>query len=271
MESPQFRLDQFEGPLDLLYTLVKTNKFNILDLPIGLLCDQYMTYIREAERLDMEIATEFLVTASDLMLIKSKMMLPRQEADEKDPRAELADALLRYQQAKEATIPLHAMYSIFSARMTKDTDEISTDRTFVADQEVSDLYAAMRRIISLNEEKPLQKLKFAPMISKPIVSVEVKIMGILRHLRTSFEETKKPTSLEELLADSTSRPDMIAIFLGVLELLKLQKILIAREESSDSILSAETTFVINDSKPDDEPITVSEFSQDGTAADNNES
>ena len=102
METVTYRIDQFEGPLDLLLTLIQKNKVNIEDIPIALICDQYLEYIHAAQMLDMEVAGEFIVMASELMLIKSKMLLPRAEEDEKDPRAELADALLRYQQAKQA-------------------------------------------------------------------------------------------------------------------------------------------------------------------------
>ena len=92
----------FDGPLDLLLTLIQKNKVSIEDIPIALICDQYMAYITEAERLDMDLASEFIVMASELMLIKSKMLLPKAEPEEEDPRAELAEALLKYQQAKAA-------------------------------------------------------------------------------------------------------------------------------------------------------------------------
>ena len=101
MESVTYRLDQFEGPLDLLLTLIQKNKVNISDIPIALICDQYVATIADAQRLDMDVAAEFLVMASELMLIKSKMLLPRAEEEGEDPRAQLTDALLRYQQAKD--------------------------------------------------------------------------------------------------------------------------------------------------------------------------
>ena len=94
-----YRLDQFEGPLDLLLTLIQKNKVSITDIPIAIICDQYMAFITEAQEMDMDIASEFIVMASELMLIKSKMLLPRVEEEEEDPRAQLTDALLRYQQA----------------------------------------------------------------------------------------------------------------------------------------------------------------------------
>ena len=90
MEPLTYHLETFDGPLDLLLSLVQKNKVDISDIPIFLICDQYMAYIQAAESLDMDMASEFLVMASELMLIKSKMLLPRVEPEEEDPRASLA-------------------------------------------------------------------------------------------------------------------------------------------------------------------------------------
>ena len=248
MESLTYRIDQFEGPLDLLLTLIQKNKVNIEDIPISLICDQYLEYIQAAQDMDMEIAGEFIVMASELMLIKSRMLLPRVQEDEKDPRAELADALLRYQQAKLAAAKMAPLYSLYSGRMVKDTDEISIDKTFVADQQVTSLCAAVRRIIAANESRPkVEKQIFAPMIAKPIVPVEVKIVGILHRMSQN-----KSTSMKALLSDATSLPDLIAIFLGILELIKVRKILI--EEDPDSyvvIHGTDTQFSVNEEEPTD--------------------
>ena len=135
MDALTYKLETFEGPLDLLLSLIHKNKVNIEDIPIVLIFDQYMEYIREAEQMDMELASEFIVMASELMLIKSKMLLPRVNEEEEDPRRQLADALIKYQQAKAAALVLTPMYAAYSGRMVKDTDEISVDKTFVADQD----------------------------------------------------------------------------------------------------------------------------------------
>lgn len=244
MDALTYRLETFEGPLDLLLSLIHKNKVNIEDIPIVLIFDQYMEYIREAEQMDMELASEFIVMASELMLIKSKMLLPRVDEEEEDPRRQLADALLKYQQAKAAALVLAPMYAAYSGRMVKDTDEISVDRTFVADQSTEELCLAVRRIITYNAalEKAKSKEPFTPMISKPIIPVEVKIVGILGHL-----EKTRSASLEELLMESTSLPDMIAIFIGVLELMKVNRIRMIEEEDDvpKALHSVSTRFEIN--------------------------
>ena len=246
METITYRLDQFEGPLDLLLTLIQKNKMNIEDIPISIICDQYLEYLREAQSMDMEVAGEFIVMASELMLIKSRMLLPRAEEDEGDPRTDLADALRRYQQAKEAAKKMAELFKVYSGRMVKDTDEISIDTTYVADQQVTSLLLAVRRIIAANESRPkLEKAVFAPMIAKPIIPVDIKIVGILHRMEKKKKD--EPTSMKELLADATSLPDLIAIFLGILELMKVRKIKMQEDEYSDnSVHGIDTAFLINE-------------------------
>ncbi len=246
MEALTYRLDQFEGPLDLLLMLIQKNKVNIIDIPIALICDQYLEYLKAAQDMDMEIAGEFIVMASELMLIKSRLLLPRVEEDEKDPRADLAEALLRYQQAKEAVAKMIPLYQTYSGRMVKDTDEISVDTSYVADQEVTQLCAAVRRIIAANESRPrAERQTFAPLVAKPIIPVDVKIVGILHRM-----SRKRDTSMQELLHDAVSLGDMIAIFLGILELVKVRKILIDEDPDSYTVIhGVDTRFVVNDAPP----------------------
>ena len=254
MEAVTYRLEQFEGPLDLLLTLIQKNKVSITDIPIALICDQYMSYIAEAQELDMDVAAEFIVMASELMLIKSKMLLPREEETEEDPRAQLADALLRYQQAKEAAAKLTPLYSYFSARMVKDTDEISVDKTFVHDQEVTDLCTAVRRIIAYNNaiEKAANHT-FTPMISKPIIPVEIKIVSLLRTM-----EHRGVATLSDLIENEATLPDLIAAFLGVLELIKVRRLLVADDiDETNALLNASTRFILN---TDEETVEDAEIS-----------
>ena len=251
MDALTYKLEQFEGPLDLLLSLIQKNKVSITDIPISLICDQYIEYIAQAQALDMELASEFIVMASELMLIKSKMLLPKTEEEAEDPRATLTDALLRYQQAKEAAQKLTPMYAYYSGRMVKDTDEISVDKTFVADQDVTALCAAVRRIVAYNNAlEHAATTTFKPMISKPIIPVEIKIVSILRRI-----ERQGAASLEELIECEATLPDMIASFLGVLELIKVRKLLIADRvdgewNKENALLGASTRFIINTNADD---------------------
>ncbi len=256
MEAMTYRLDQFEGPLDLLLTLIHKNKVSITDIPIALICDQYMEYINGAQELNMDIASEFIVMASELMLIKSKMLLPKEEDDAEDPRAQLTDALLRYQQAKEAVQKLTPLYAYYSSRMVKDTDEISVDKTYVQDQQVTSLCTAVRRIIAYNNAlEKAANTTFKPMISKPIIPVEIKIVSIIKTI-----EKRGMATLEDLLMQESTLPDLIAGFLGVLELIKIRRLLVCDgDDGENAVLDASTRFILN---TDEASVDTSEYEID---------
>jgi len=217
-----YRLDQFEGPLDLLLTLISKNKVSITDIPIALILDQYMEYIAEAQKMDLEIASEFIVMASELMLIKSRMILPHEEGTENDPRREIADALLLYQQAKKAAEELGPMYQIYSGRYVKETDEVPPERGLPLNLNpelmVKALSGVLRRIkIAEEARKPSELVN--PLIKHHVVSVEDKIEEMAKLL-----EEKTEVSLYDLLKDSESRAELVARFMGVLEMIKIQRI-----------------------------------------------
>ncbi len=252
MENMTYKLTDFEGPLDLLLALIEKNKMNILDIKISLICDQYLEFLAEAEAMDMDIATDFLNMASQLMVWKSEMLIPHEEEGEKPPRFELSDILIRHQHAKEAAPKLHPLYAYFSNRFVKDTDEISPDRTFVADQDVESLLSAVRRINAYRDSIERVKTAFVPMTSKPIVPVEGKIVIILDTLTTRGTAT-----LRELLIDAPSIADLIASFMGILELMKVRKIIMEDgEDEGNSVHGEGTRFFLNPDAPTDEKIDI---------------
>lgn len=263
MENITYRLSDFEGPLDLLLNLIEKNKMDILNISISLICDQYLEFLEQAEDMDMEIATDFLKMASQLMLWKSESLLPHEIPPEKPPRFDLTDLLVRHQHMKEASQKMHPLFAYFNNRMIKDTDEISPDKTYVADQVVEDLIAAVRRINAYRETIEKAKTNFTPMISKPIIPVEGKINIIMQTLQAQGTAT-----LRELLIDAPSLADMIASFMGVLELIKTRKILIeelVEGDDGDSVHGEQTRFFINP----DGPVEESGNKDTDTAADGN--
>lgn len=223
-EQLTYRLDQFEGPLDLLLTLISRNKVSITDIPIAMICDQYMAYIEEAERMDLEIASEFIVMASQLMLIKSQMILPHEEGTENDPRREIADALLLYQQAKLAATKLRPLYDEYSSRFVKGTDDVPPEKGLPLNLDPSMMIKALNSVlrrmrIAEAERKPADLVN--PLIKHKIVSVEEKIEEICKLL-----EDREDASLFFLLKDADSRSELVARFMGVLELIKINRIII---------------------------------------------
>ena len=237
LDQITYRLDQFEGPLDLLLALIQKNKVSITDIPISLICDQYMEYLEEAQKMDLEVATEFIVMASDLMLIKSKMLLPHEEGTENDPRREIQNALLLHQQAKLAAEKLKPMYDDYSGRFVKGQDSVPPERGLPLDLDpdllVKALNAVLRRIkVAEAVRKPQDMVN--PLIKHKIVSVEEKIEQICELL-----EEHEEASLFFLLKDSDSRSELVARFMGILELIKIQRIKITSIKIIEDVVEYE--------------------------------
>ncbi len=248
IEQLTYRLDQFEGPLDLLLTLISKNKVSITDIPIALICDQYMEYIEAAQRMDLDIASEFIVMASELMLIKSRMILPHEEGTENDPRREIADALLLYQQAKLAAKELRPMYDEYSGRVVKGTDDIPPERGLPLDLDpnllIKALGTVLRRMkVAETARTPVELVN--PLIKRKVVSVEEKIEEICELLSSRGE-----ASLFTLLCDADSRPELVARFMGILELIKQGRISITSIKVIEDVVEYEEnglnmTFILN--------------------------
>lgn len=220
------KIETFEGPLDLLLSLIAKNKMNIEDIQISVICDQYMQYINTMQSLDINLSAEFIVMASELMYIKSKILLPKMNDDEEDPREELARALLEYQRAKEASSKLSGMYALYSGRMVKDTDEIRADRSYVAEHDVNLLSAALMRVMSnieISDAEASEKIK--PLISTKTVSVGSKVYSILRVLLTNGGRV----NVLECFRGVTTKHELVATFMALLEMLRAGRITI--EES----------------------------------------
>ena len=234
-----YRLDMFEGPLDLLLTLISKNKVNITDIPIAMICDQYMQYINEAQSMDLEIASEFIVMASELMLIKSRMLLPHEEGTENDPRREIADALALYQQAKLAVNTLRPMYDEFSGRYVKGTDDVPPEKGLPLNMDTAlitkALSAILRRMKVANATRNPTEL-VNPLIKHKVISVEEKI----EEMCITLEEVGEAT-LYDLLVASESRSELVARFMGILELIKLHRIMITNFTIIEDVVEYDDT------------------------------
>lgn len=226
MSDLNFRLEVFEGPLDLLLSLIAKNKVDIYDIPIALILDQYMEYIEQMRQMDMEIAGEFIVMAAELMLIKSRMLLPRpetEEKDEEDPRAALARALIEYKRAKEAAAFLSDQYGIYAGRIAKEPEVLDTRSDLPEHIELSLLEKALGRVLSRNSRLPdlarESELAIQRLLSAKIVPVSAKIFTVMRLLRKNGT-----MDFEDILMTAHSRSGLIAIFSATLELLKVQRV-----------------------------------------------
>lgn len=225
-----YRINEFEGPLDLLLTLVQKNKMKIEDIQISIICDQYMEYINSMQRMNIDLSAEFIVMASELMYIKSKMLIPRVTEEEEDPREALAAALLEYQRAKEASEKLQGMYSLYAGRMEKDTDEIPPDRSYVAEHDINLLSLAFMRImntVEITDEEATEKIR--PLISKRTVSVSEKVYCVLRFLLIRGGKAR----VIECFNGIRNKHELVAMFMAVLEMLKTGRIRIMEEITTE--------------------------------------
>jgi segregation and condensation protein A len=216
------KLDIFEGPLDLLLYLIKKSEVDIYDIPIAIITDQYLEYLDLMKVLNLDIAGEFLVMASTLTAIKSKMLLPpsedAEEEEAEDPRAELIEHLLEYQKYKEAAHQLESKEllekNIFTrAQREGNPPEIDKD-TMVIEVSLFDLVDALRRII---EDKKLSGHFMEVTVEK--ISVKDKMIEILQKLKET------PQIIFQSLFDEVStKYEIIVAFLAILELIRLRAV-----------------------------------------------
>ncbi len=229
-----FRIDEFEGPLDLLLHLVKINKMNILDIEIEDITEQYLEYLEKMESMNLEITSNYLVLASELLYIKSKMLLPIEKEDEevfKDPREDLASKLLEYQAYKEISETLKEkenlrkeLYTGAPIDIKKYTDE--TNNIIETDITINDLIDAFKDfLIRKEEEKP---------IKTKVTEKEITVSDRKKSIRNIIL-LKKRLSFYELFEDY-SREYIVATFLAVLEMVKEQELLIKQENNFCDII-----------------------------------
>ena len=241
MQELTYKLELFEGPLELLLSLVNKNKMDINDIQISVICEQYMDYIEEAQKMDMELASEFIVMASELMLIKSRMLLPKLKEDEEDPRAWLSEALTIYKKAKEAAQAMLPMYAEYSGRMIKDEDEIPPDKEIKAGLDPELLSRALSLMMRrLEASENVQSTHIKPLVRARVVSVEERIGIIVNMLKQ-----KKRYTLLEILDDAKDRSELIASFLALLELIKSRTVLLCSQQDTDPDERGELSFDID--------------------------
>ena len=226
MENIQYKLDLFEGPLDLLLTLIQKHKIDINDIPISLLCEQYMACIRANLDMGLEVASDFLYMASELMLIKSRMLLPRNPETDEDPRDALRDTVLEYQRAKLAAAELSDLFGQYGSRMIKEQDDIAPDRTFVADHNIALLQAALIHAMTETKITPENRQAVLELI---VHQTHVAVQGVMILLLDTLQ-AGTPVYLDDYFAVSASRSEMIAKFLSLLELMKTQTVGLPEEE-----------------------------------------
>ncbi len=236
------KLEAFEGPLDLLLHLLEKNKVNIYDIPIVEITNQYLEYIREMQRQDLNIMSEFLVMAATLIAIKSKMLLPKEateEEEEEDPRAELVQQLLEYKMYKcmsyelkdrqtdagkvlfkQPTVPKE----ILAYEAPVDLEELMADLTL---NKLNDIFQSVMR----RQENKIDRVRAG---FGKIEKEEVSLPDKMAYLE-QYAIAHRHFSFRNLLESQSSKMEVIVSFLAILELMKTGKISIRQENLFDDI------------------------------------
>ena len=232
----EFKINDFEGPLDLLLHLIKESKMDIMNIEIESITEQYMNYLDSQEKMNLEIASEYLVLASELIEIKSKMLLPREQTEvssdeyEEDPREELVKRLLEYQTYKEITKVLHEKEEERSNYYTKSPENYSNysdgEVEIKVDYEIDDLINALKSYLARKKDNK-------PLNTKVTVN-EISVSSRRHDIRNILKEKKKINFFE--LFPIVSKEYIVATFLAVLEMAKSKELIIKQEENFGEII-----------------------------------
>ena len=235
MGDYNYKLDVFEGPLDLLLHLIEKHKIEITDIPIVEITSQYLEYLDNWNHFDIHYSSEFLVMASTLLQIKSRMLLPKAEPepeDSEDPRDELVAKLVEFKKIKDFTALLMERTAVSTNIFSRpeETSVLGLDNVY--NLELSRLYEifyqTIKRAKELPEEEPIREVK----VEKDSYSLEDMILSLSSRVRRG-----ESLYFRELLIAIETKSGMVTIFMAVLELLK-QQVMEMRYEEDDIIFTA---------------------------------
>ncbi len=214
-----FRLEGFEGPLDLLLHLIQKNELDIFNIPIALVTEQYLEYLQLIKVLNLDVAGEYLLMASTLLYIKSKMLLPKSlegEEEEEDPRAELVRRLLEYQRYKEAAGELEKRpmldRDVFIRLMATELEEVPEEGSIEVN--LFELLEAFRQVLERVRTDTVHEVILEHL------SVEDKIQEIL----TLLGRENRSMAFHRLFPEQASRRVVVITLLAILELVKMKRI-----------------------------------------------
>ena len=237
LESKKYelRLDNFEGPLDLLCYLIDKNKMDIYKVSISDITEQYIQYLKSQEELNLEIASEFLVMASTLLLIKSKGLLPKEEEEEEEiTEEELLRRIIEYKKYKEISNVFKERISIYSKRLYKMPDKVELPKQEIEKEfTMNDIVEKYQKLIERNENKKNENsINIEKIAVFDSFSVADKVKDIFREL------VRKPKFVFNKLFSLKEKPkaEVVTAFSSVLELSRRNKIIADQEETFGDII-----------------------------------
>ena len=226
MEKIQYKLEVFEGPMDLLLHLISKHKLNIYDIPIFELVEQYTAYVRQMQEADMDVASEFIEMAARLIYIKTVSLLPVYE-EAKQLKEELTGELLEYRDCKLMAQKLAQQANGFDYYWRAPMD-LPVDHSYRRLHEGGELLDSYISAIGRGQRKlPPPIEAFQVIVSKKIVSVSSRIVSIYRRLLK-----KGKARFNEFFEGSTSRSQLVATFLAMLELIKANRVVLSDDNET---------------------------------------
>lgn len=224
-------LENFDGPLDLILSLLSKNKMEIQDIQISLILEQYLAWMKRRKELDLEVASEFVAMASQLVYIKTRMLLSIHDEEALSEMEELVAALEErqrsenYSKIKKILPSIESRYRLGCDALTRGQLPIEPDRTYRYFHDKGDLFKAMTEMIQRNGEKPKPpELAFEGIVGREPYPVGEKAKEVLKRLTLSGV-----TRLKHLFLSAKSRSEVVAAFLAVLELCKNHRISLSGE------------------------------------------
>lgn len=231
MEKISYKLEVFEGPLDLLLHLIEKNKIDICDIPISTLLEQYLEYVEEYKARNLDTISDFINMASTLLLIKSRILLPKHEEEEEDPRDELVDLLTEYKKYKLAAKELQAGAAASAGQYIREPAVLNYSQTYEGSHVPAELLRAYTRISKRMKGKmPPPASSFTAYVATKVVSVGSRIYSVMKLLIHSGK-----LRWSSLFITARSRSEIVATFLAVLELTKVNRIDI-REDGGEPVV-----------------------------------
>ena len=231
----QIHLPVFDGPFDLLLHLIREEQVDIYDIPIARITDQYLEYLARMEELDLDIASEFLVMAANLLAIKARMLLPKPPAEEGEPeedaRSELVHDLLEYMQFKEAAAQMSQLHET-SARMIRRPNEqelyvnLFSAENPLSGKTLSDLQQAFSKVLD-------KAAKIEPVLS--VHREQVTLRDKLEELFYLIGSHPEGLRFSEAFAGCSSRMELVVTFLALLELIRQQVIRVSQDKQCGEI------------------------------------
>lgn len=238
-----FKINAFEGPLDLLLHLIDKNKVDIYDIPISMITDQYLEYLSQMDKYDAEVTSEFLVMAATLLDIKAKMLLPKEvdeNGNEEDPRAELVEKLLEYKMYKYMSYELKDKELVASKSMYKHAtipDEVKEYEApidldkFIGDLTLLRLKTIFDDVVKRSNDKVNAEALRYGRIQRESISVEDKIKQI-----RDFVKEHESFSFRKLIENEVTKLNIIVSFLAILELMKTGELIAEQNGNDDDII-----------------------------------